>query len=252
MAASPGSAPISSTGSSPSSRADATRPGERPKKLHGRRKGRPLSARRSALLDQRRAELLLDPATSPPTDIAALFPARPAGVVLEVGCGGGEHLVHEAVASPSRGFVGVEPFLEGFAKTVAGIDEAGCRNVRLYDGDAAELLDWLPAQSLDRVDVLYPDPWPKRRHWKRRFISAANLDLIARALRPDGSLRVATDIAAYADWTLLTLNPRGDFAWTAQRADDWRRPWPGWPSTRYEAKALREGRVPAYLTFRRV
>jgi tRNA (guanine-N7-)-methyltransferase len=125
------------------------------------------------------------------------------------------------------------------------------RNVRLHDGDAALLLDWLPAASLVRVDLLYPDPWPKKRHWKRRFVSDGNLDRIARALKPGGLFRVASDIESYIDWTLLHVLKRGDFAWTAARADDWRKPFPGWPGTRYEKKAVAAGRTPAYLAFLR-
>lgn len=252
MAGFPGSALISSNGSKPSSDASGTLAAHRRSKLHGRRKGRPLSATRAALLDRRRRDLLLDLTAEPPADAADLFSIDLHGVVLEVGCGGGEHLVHEATSSPSTGYIGVEPFVEGLAKTVAAIDSGGCQNVRLFDGDAAELLDWLPAGTVNRVDILYPDPWPKRRHWKRRFISPANLDRIAHALVPGGELRVATDIPAYADWTLLTLADRSDFTWTAATADDWRMPWPGWPGTRYESKATAAGRTPIYLTFRRL
>jgi tRNA (guanine-N7-)-methyltransferase len=141
--------------------------------------------------------------------------------------------------------------LNGLAKAVAAIDEHRLENVRLFAGDATLLLDWLPAAALERVDILYPDPWPKRRHWKRRFVSAGNLDRLARTIAPGGLLRVATDVAAYADWTLLRLGERGDFIWTAERADDWRKPFPGWRSTRYEQKALAAGRTPTYLAFRR-
>src|SRR5690606_17839565 len=112
------------------------------------------------------------------------------------------------------GFIGVEPFRQGLAKTVAAIDQSQCTNVRLFDDDAAQLLDWLPDAAVSVIDVLYPDPWPKRRHWKRRFISDANLDRMARTLRSGGRLRVATDIADYADWTLLTVLRHEAFEWT--------------------------------------
>src|SRR6185295_5819293 len=163
---------------------------------------------------------------------------------LEIGFGGGEHLIGEALADPSIGYLGVEPFENGLAKAVATIDENQVANIRLFGGDATLLLDWLPAASLDRVDILYPDPWPKRRHWKRRFVSPANLDRLARTTSGGGLLRVATDVAAYADWTLQRLAERDNFIWTAERADDWRTPFPGWRSTRYEQKALAAGRVP--------
>ncbi len=225
---------------------------DRQHKLHGRRKGRPLSAHQAELVERLLPTLLVDPASATPDDAKALFPIPVDEVRLEIGCGAGEHLLHEAVAAPSVGFIGVEPFREGLAKIVAKIDAAASRNVSLFDDDAALVLDWLPAGSLTRIDLLYPDPWPKKRHWKRRFISAANLDRMARALRSGGLLRVASDIADYIDWTLLTVTKRDDFAWTARTADDWRLPWPGWPGTRYEAKALAADRKPAYLTFRRI
>lgn len=224
---------------------------DRRPKLHGRRKGRPLSARRQAIVERRLPELLVDTERPPPVSLGHLFAAEVNAFRLEIGCGAGEHLVHQAGNAPETGFIGVEPFEEGLAKMVGAVDEQQLSNVRLYGDDAALLLDWLSAGSLDRVDLLYPDPWPKRRHWKRRFISSENLDRISQALRPGGELRVATDIAAYADWTLLNVLPRNDFAWTATRADDWRLPWPGWPGTRYEAKARKAGRRSTYLTFRR-
>ncbi|MBN9023995.1 MAG: tRNA (guanosine(46)-N7)-methyltransferase TrmB, partial [Rhizobiales bacterium] len=171
---------------------------------------------------------------------------------LEIGFGGGEHLIAEASAHPGTGFIGVEPLVAGMAKAVAAVADRGLANVRLHDDDAALLLDWLPAGTLSRVDLFYPDPWPKRRHWKRRFVGPANLDRIARVLVPGGLFRVASDIDGYIDWTLRHLTARDDFAWTAETADDWRQPYPGWPGTRYEAKALREGRRPTYLAFRRL
>ena len=194
---------------------------------------------------------MIDTDTEPPTDLRSIFSEPVTDIRLEIGCGAGEHLLHEAEQAPDCGFIGVEPFQEGLAKTVSAIEDRGHLNIRVYQHDAAILLDWLPQISLARIDLLYPDPWPKRRHWKRRFISVANLERMAMALQPGGSLRVATDIAAYADWTLLAVLRSRDFAWTATNADDWRRPWRGWPGTRYEAKALRAGRTPIYLAFRR-
>jgi tRNA (guanine-N7-)-methyltransferase len=138
------------------------------------------------------------------------------------------------------------------AKALALIAERKLDNIRLHHGDASELIAWLPAASLARVDLIYPDPWPKRRHWKRRFVQDESIALIARILRPGGEFRFATDIADYAAWTLLRLRRSPEFAWTAERADDWRRPWPGFSGTRYEVKAKREGRAPCYLIFRRI
>jgi tRNA (guanine-N7-)-methyltransferase len=196
--------------------------------------------------------LAVDLAAPSPTPLAALFPVPVAEVRLEIGFGGGEHLIAEATASPGAGFIGIEPFVEGMAKAVSAITDAGLRNVRLYDGDAVHLLDWLPPASLARVDLLYPDPWPKRRHWKRRFVSPENLERIACVLAPGGLFRVASDIDDYIAWTLLHLMRRKDFGWTAERADDWRKPFPGWPGTRYEGKAIRAGRRSTYLEFRRL
>jgi tRNA (guanine-N7-)-methyltransferase len=225
---------------------------ERRDSLYGRRKGKPLSARREGLMATLYPALALDLDAVSSADAAALFTVPVGAVFLEIGFGGGEHLIHEAEAAPGQGFIGVEPFLAGMAKAVAAIAGTGLRNVRLFDGDAAHLLDWLPPASLTRIDLLYPDPWPKRRHWKRRFVNPANLDRLARVLRPGGLFRFASDIDSYVAWTLLHLLKRADFEWTAESADDWRKPFPGWPGTRYEAKALAAGRKPAYLAFRRI
>ena len=224
---------------------------ERWSALHGRRKGKPLSARREQLMATLYRSLVVDLGAAPPPDLAALFAAPVTEVRLEIGFGGGEHLMHEAAAAPDVGFIGVEPFLAGMAKAVAGIADRDLATVRLYDDDAARLLDWLPPASLARVDLLYPDPWPKRRHWKRRFVSPGNLDRLARVLKPGGLFRFASDIDSYVEWTLFHVLRHAAFAWTAEKADDWRRPFPGWPGTRYEAKALAAGRKPAYLAFRR-
>ena len=224
---------------------------EQRRSLHGRRKGKPLSARRTGLMATAWPALSIDLALPPPILLTALFPVLVGNVRLEIGFGGGEHMVAEAIAAPETGFIGVEPFVAGMGKAVAAVADRGLQNVRLFDGDAVHLLDWLPTDSLAGVDLLYPDPWPKRRHWKRRFVSPENLDRIARVLAPGGLLRVASDIDDYIAWTLLHVTRRLDFAWTAERADDWRKPFPGWPGTRYEAKAITAGRRPTYLAFRR-
>jgi tRNA (guanine-N7-)-methyltransferase len=226
-------------------------PAAKQQKLYGRHKGRPLSPRRTALMTELYPRLAIDLAAPSPERTAGLFPHRPADVRLEIGFGGGEHLLAEASAVPQAGFIGVEPFLNGMAKAVAAIADGGLTNVRLFGGDAADLLDWLPPGALTRVDLLYPDPWPKRRHWKRRFVGPANLDRLARVLAPGGLFRFASDVPSYVEWTLAHLLRRGDFAWTAERADDWRRPFQGWLPTRYEEKARNAGRTRTYLEFRR-
>ncbi|MGQ4274346.1 tRNA (guanosine(46)-N7)-methyltransferase TrmB [Terrihabitans sp. B22-R8] len=219
--------------------------------LHGRRKGKPLRAGQSERVANLLPRLRIDLSQPAPDDLNTLFEASVSDVRLEIGFGGGEHLLSEAAAHPETGFIGVEPFLNGMAKALGGVEQDGLRNVRLFDNDAALLLDWLPPASLVRVDLLYPDPWPKIRHWKRRFVSDANVGRIARALKPGGEFRFASDIDTYVTWTLEHLRRSTDFEWTAERADEWRKPWAGWPGTRYEAKALRENRPPAYLIFRR-
>jgi tRNA (guanine-N7-)-methyltransferase len=138
------------------------------------------------------------------------------------------------------------------AKAVTAIVDGNLDNVRLFGEDASLLLDWLPTTSIDQVDLLYPDPWPKKRHWKRRFVSSENLDRLASVIRPGGFFCFASDIPAYVEWTLTHLTSDPHFEWTAERADDWLKPFPNWPGTRYEAKALRAGRTPTYLTFRRI
>jgi tRNA (guanine-N7-)-methyltransferase len=170
---------------------------------------------------------------------------------LEIGFGGGEHLIHRAAEDPSTGFIGVEPFVNSMAKLLGQIEAREIDNVRLYDDDATQVLDWLPLASVDQIDLLYPDPWPKRKHWKRRFVSKVNLDRFARVLKPGGRFCFASDIDSYVNWTLFHCRDHAAFEWTAETSADWLTPFAGWPSTRYEAKARREGRSSAYLTFRR-
>jgi tRNA (guanine-N7-)-methyltransferase len=156
-------------------------------------------------------------------------------------------------ANPRVGFIGAEPFVNGMAKALAAlVAEDLTHRVRLHMADAVPLLDWLPPASLGRLYLLYADPWPKMRHWKRRFVSMANLDRIARLLPAGAEFRYASDWGPYVDWTLARANRHPAFHWTAACNRDWLDQWPGWPGTRYEQKAIREGRTPAYLIFRRV
>jgi tRNA (guanine-N7-)-methyltransferase len=183
--------------------------------------------------------------------LSKLFRRETRSVRLEIGFGGGEHLLHAAVQSPESGFIGVEPFVNGMAKLMLELERRPLDNLALYDDDATRLLDWLPAASLAGIDLFYPDPWPKKRHWKRRFVNQANLDRFARVLKPGGKFRFASDIDTYVNWTLLHCRAHPAFEWQAQRAADWHGAFDGWPGTRYEAKAMREGRKPAYLAFLR-
>jgi tRNA (guanine-N7-)-methyltransferase len=223
----------------------------RPRAFFGRRKGHALRPHQAALFDTLLPRLALDLSGAPPAHLRTLFEGV-GDVRLEIGFGGGEHLAAEAERHPGTGFIGSEPFVNGMAKALALIERRGLRNIRLHHGDATELIGWLPSASLARVDLIYPDPWPKRRHWKRRFVQNESVAAIARIVQPGGEFRFATDIADYAAWTLLRMMRSPDFVWTAERADDWRQPWPGFSSTRYEVKAKRAGRVPCYLIFRRI
>lgn len=217
----------------------------------GRRHGKTLRASQAEAVERLLPALKIDLSETAPADPRRLFSVPVETVRLEIGFGGGEHLHHEAGRFPSTGFIGVEPFVNGMAKLVSRLDVEPRPNLRLHDDDATRLLDWLPDASLAGIDLFYPDPWPKKRHWKRRFVSAVNLDRFARVLVKGGAFRFASDIDTYVDWTLLACRAHGAFEWQARSAEDWRRPYEGWPGTRYEAKAIREGRTPAYLTFLR-
>jgi len=218
----------------------------------GRRKGHRLRPHQAELLDTLLPRLAIALGAPAPSDLSKLFPVAVDSVRIEIGFGGGEYMIAQAEQHPRTGFIGVEPFVNGMAKALAAIEAKQLGNIRLHFGDAVFLLDWLPTAALARVDLIYPDPWPKRRHWKRRFVQDKSVAEIARILRPNGEFRFASDIPDYAAWTLRHLLRSRDFAWTAERADDWRCPWPGFSGTRYEAKAKRQGRAPCYLIFRRM
>jgi tRNA (guanine-N7-)-methyltransferase len=221
-----------------------------PRAFFGRRKGHPLRAHQASLYETLLPKLALD-LSHPAGDLRALFPLPVNDVRLEIGFGGAEHLIAQALANPDTGFIGCEPFVNGMAKALAAIEHHKLQNIRLSAGDATHLIAWLPAQSLSRIDILYPDPWPKRRQWKRRFLQDDSLAALARLLTPDAELRFATDIPGYASWVLTRVLRSPQLEWTAERADDWRQPWPDFAGTRYEAKAKREGRTPAYFIFRK-
>ena len=221
-----------------------------PRAFFGRRKGHALKPAQAALFETLLPRLALDLETLP-SDLRTLFPMSVESVRLEIGFGGGEHLLHEAEANPHTGFIGIEPFVNGMAKALAAIAARGLGNVRLHHGDAIEVIARLPPASLARVDLIHPDPWPKRRHWKRRFVQDETVAAIAQLLQPGGEFRFVSDIPDYAAWTLVRLLRTPAFTWTAERADDWRQPWPGFSGTRYQAKAHREGRAPCFLIFRR-
>jgi len=178
---------------------------------------------------------------------AATSPAR-GEVVLEIGFGGGEHLVAQASAHPDARFIGVEPFLNGVASCLRHVEEANVSNVRIHNGDARDVIARLPDASLNLCYILFPDPWPKARHHKRRLIQPEFLGELARVLKPGAEMRFATDWANYAEWTLEQFIRYSRFTWTAERAEDWRSPWPEHVMTRYEAKKLGDC-APIWLRF---
>ena len=217
----------------------------------GRRKGHKLRAYQADLMGTLLPRLALDISAPAPGRLADIFDRPMDDVRLEIGFGGGEHLVAEAMAFPNVGFIGCEPYVNGMAKILAQVEAHNISNIRLFAGDAAELLAWVPAAALARIDLIHPDPWPKRRHWKRRFVQDATVAAMARAIKGGGEFRFVSDIADYCAWTLAHLMCSPDFAWLAERAVDWQQPWAGYTKTRYGKKAEREGRVAAYLRFRR-
>ena len=217
----------------------------------GRRKGHKLRLHQADLIEHLLPRLSLDISEPAPPELADLFDRPITDVRLEIGFGGGEHLIAEALAFPDLGFIGCEPYVNGMAKILAQIEAHNIGNIRLLAGDAAELLAWAPPRSLTRIDLIHPDPWPKRRHWKRRFVQDTTIAAMARVLKPRGEFRFVSDIADYCAWTLAHLLRAPDFFWTAERASDWRLPWSGYTMTRYGRKAEREGRQAAYLRFRR-
>lgn len=222
-----------------------------PSRLYGRRKGRPLRRSLQELLDHElpRRRLTL-PEGQGILELETLFPGK-REVWLEVGFGGGEHLAAQAAANPEVGLIGAEIFRNGIATLLRALVEQDCDNVLIFEEDARLLLPALPEASLSRVFLLFPDPWPKSRHHKRRFIQPETLDQLAHLLRDDAEFRLASDDPTYVTWMLRHLLAHPDFVWLAERAEDWRQRPADWPATRYEVKALAEGRKPVFLRFRR-
>jgi tRNA (guanine-N7-)-methyltransferase len=219
--------------------------------LHGRRQGPKLRPGRRLLLAEQLPVLGFGVEPGRSLDPSALFAPRPRAVWLEIGFGGGEHLAAQAAAHPEVGCIGVEPFINGVARLLALVAAQGLNNVRVLMDDARLLLKALPDAAIERAFVLFPDPWPKLRHHKRRIVNPATVADLARVIRPGGELRLATDDPGYRRWMLATLLAEPRFAWLAERASDWRERPDDWPATRYEQKALAAGRRPVFLRFRR-
>ncbi len=221
---------------------------------YGRRRGKRLRKGRQELFETLLPSLRLALPAEPGfgIDPCALFgPAVPRDVWLEIGFGAGEHLAAQASRHRDVGIVGCEAFISGIAGLLVRIRDDGLGNVRIFEDDARLLLARLPDASLGRIFLLFPDPWPKRRHAARRFVQWETLDVVARVLRPGGEFRIATDDAPYAAWILERLTGHTRFRWTARRPCDWRQPPADWQPTRYEEKARRAGREPVYLSFER-
>ncbi len=218
--------------------------------IYGRRRGRKLRPAQAGLMADLLPRLRFDVPPSGALDPRLLFPAHER-IALEIGFGAGEHLAAQAAAHPDIGFIGVEIFETGVAKLLTAIAAHGLGNLRILIDDARLLLAALPAQSLDRAYILFPDPWPKLRHRKRRIVSPVTLAQLALAMRDGGELRLATDDPDYLAGMLADATASPEWEWLARRAADWRTRPDDWPATRYERKAIAAGRKPAYLRFRR-
>jgi len=229
---------------------NSTHDGHPARAFFGRRKGHPLRARQIELFETLLPKIAVDLSKPAPADLKTLFGGVD-NVRLEIGFGGAEHLIAQAIANPQSGFIAGDGYINAIAKALIAVEDKALGNIRLHHGDASALIDWLPAGGLSRVDLLYPDPWPKRKHWKRRFIQHDSLARLARLLKAGGELRFATDIADYAVHALARVLRSKDFIWTAENSAHWKNPWPDFSGTRYEEKAKREGRAPGYFIFRK-
>lgn len=219
------------------------------RRIYGRRRGRPLRPGRQQLTEALLPRLAIALPERGPLDPESLFSTHPVAVWLEIGFGGGEHLAAQAEAHPGIGFIGSEVFENGVARLVGEIARRKLSNIRIFSDDVRLLLDVLAPASLGRVFILFPDPWPKQRHHKRRLVATPMLDRLAALMRPGAELRLATDDFGYLGWMLEHATAHPDFVWLARRPADWRERPPDWPSTRYEAKARAAGRTPAFLRF---
>ena len=219
-------------------------------RLYGRRQDKPLKPRQAQLMETRLDALRVPLVEGESLILSDLF-AQKEEVWLEIGFGGGEHLAWQARENKNVGMIGAEPFINGVAKLVTHIEDGALENIRIHHGDARPLLEAIPSQALSRIFVLHPDPWPKSRHHKRRMISPWFFTEAARVVKPGGILRVASDISGYITWTLMHASNQPWFEWTAKRAGDWTDRREDWPQTRYETKAIKEGRVATYLEFER-
>ena len=224
----------------------------RPLRSYGRRKGKRLSPRKDRLLKELLPALRPGLDAPAPNDLRALFSVPVREVWLEIGFGSGEHLLWQAEQNPEIGFIGCEPFINGVAALLGSVEDRGLKTVLIHDGDARDVLAWLPEGTIARAFILFPDPWPKKRQVKRRLVSPELVAALARVMAPGGELRFASDDADYAGQALLAVKQSGAFQWLAAKAADWQVRPADWPGTRYERKALSEGRKPVYLSWQRL
>lgn len=217
---------------------------------YGRRRGRKASPRQEGLKRDLLPRVALD-LSAPSGRLPAGESEGASQVWLEIGFGGGEHLLWQAADNPRVTLIGCEPFEDGVVKVLSAIEQDQLQNIRLHMGDARDVLRWLAPASVDRAFILFPDPWPKRKHRKRRLVNPVTLKLLARVMKPGAQLRIGTDIGDYARTMLQAFRTQSDFAWQAQGPADWRVRPADWPQTRYEQKAEREGRVRYYFRFTR-
>ena len=217
--------------------------------FYGRRQGHKLHPKQARLVEDFLPEIRITDLAADP--MLAFAPSNfvPEQLVMEIGFGGGEHLAAQAETKPQIGFIGCEPFLNGVAKLLNRIQQYNLQNIRIHDEDARDLIELMPDNCLAGIYLLYPDPWPKKKHHKRRFVNSENLHHLHRLLQPDGMFYFASDIPDYVSWALMHLRDHGGFDWRAGEATDWKRPFEGWVRTRYEEKALAAGRTPTYLRF---
>jgi tRNA (guanine-N7-)-methyltransferase len=223
-------------------------PPPEPPILYGRRRGRRLRPKPQALVDRLLPALTVDLPAGAPLHPEALFGGSCKACELEIGFGGGEHLAQRASRHPEVGFIGCEPYLNGVASLLGYVEELGLTNIRVWPNDARLLLPAISAVSISRVCILFPDPWPKRRHAKRRLISTGTLDMLARIMADGAELRLASDDDGYVRWMSSCLINHPDFRWTPPVSGGRPDPSGDWPATRYEDKALRQGRMPIYVT----
>jgi len=224
----------------------------KPRAFFGRRSGKTLHARQQALVDELLPRIAISLPENGALDPGTLFATRPDSIMIEIGYGGGEYLARQALEHPQAGFIGCEVFSGGIGKILEKIATKDIANVRLFTDDALKLLQTLPDATLDGVYLLYPDPWPKTRHHKRRFVSPLTLTELARVLKPGGFFCFATDIEDYANWTLAHVLREPGLTWPLVPPASWHVPFAGWQPTRYEQKARKQGRMRSfYFTFQR-